>query len=81
MNTFQTKRIKRARYWGILSLLFLFCTICLPIGAQISQNSKITIKVQNEQLTNVFKKISQLSDYKFSMMRKLFKMHLKSHLM
>ena len=65
MNTFQIKSIKRARYWAILPLLFLFCTICLPIGAQVSQNSKITIKVQEEPLTSVLKKISQLSDYKF----------------
>ncbi len=65
MNTFRVKLTKRLKYYVILSILTFYSTVYGPIQAQETEDSKITIQVENEPLKSVFKKISKTSHYKF----------------
>lgn len=65
MNTFRTKSTKRTKCFAILSLVFLLCISYTPVFAQNVKEPSITIKVKDEPIKNVFKKISQSSNYKF----------------
>lgn len=65
MNTFRIKSRKRLKYYIFLSILTFCSTVYGPIQAQETEDSKITIQVENEPLKSVFKKISKTSHYKF----------------
>lgn len=66
MNSFSRKQIKnRINCKFLLFFFFIFCITYSTVSAQELKNSNITINVKDERITDVLKKISQLSNYKF----------------
>lgn len=66
MNNFQAGLTKRTKLCGLLSIFILMLCFCTnTLFAQNQHSGKITIKVQNEALSSVFKKITDQSGYTF----------------
>lgn len=66
MNSFSRKReISKINRKFLVFLIFLLSITCSTINAQGLKKDNITINIKNERVTETFKKVSQLSNYKF----------------
>lgn len=66
MNSFHIKQITGLKYFRPLSIIIItLCILCSSQYAYGQQAGSITIKVKNEALTDVLKKITELTGYKF----------------
>lgn len=63
--TNQLKKNKHQSFSFLITMIFLYVAFSIPIYGQNTKNNNLSLNVQNQPLSEVFQKISALTNYKF----------------